>query len=295
LSQYRDFLAEIDGVLARQLFFVCGAMRSGTTWLQVQLDAHPAVRCAGEGHFADKLVRLLQGALNDYNGYLTWKNADAFGEISGFPVFGIDEFRHLAATAILTLLAGLSRTKPAATALGEKTPDTINYLPLFDDLFPAAKFVHIVRDGRDAAVSAWYHSLRVSPDWLGQTYASMESYVAQCAKEWADEMTRWAAFAELRPERSLAVRYEDLLSAPAETLAGVFRFLGVDAAPAIVEACCARGSFASLSGGRKAGEEDRGSFFRKGVAGDWRTQLDDASQRLFLDQAGDWLRRYGYA
>ncbi len=214
--------------------------------------------------------------------------------MAGFPQFGIDEFRHLSATAILALLAGLAQAKPAATAVGEKTPDNINYLPVLGDLFPAAKFIHVVRDGRDSAVSAWFHNLRVAPDWLRQTYASRDAYFDQCAREWADEMARWTAVAEQRPDRCLAVRYEDLLAAQGQTLAPVLRFLGVDSGTEAVAACCAGGAFATVSGGRTAGEEDRGSFFRKGVAGDWRNHLDAANQRVFLDKAGPWLRRFGY-
>jgi hypothetical protein len=49
-----------------------------------------------------------------------------------------------------------------------------------------------------------------------------------------------------------------------------------------------------LSGGRNPGEENRDSFFRKGVPGDWRRHFGDAVAAEFREQAGTWLDRFGY-
>ncbi len=62
-----DFLATLQSALTRRWFFICGAQKSGTTWLQRILDAHPQVRCRGEGHFFSELSRLLGQSFSSYN------------------------------------------------------------------------------------------------------------------------------------------------------------------------------------------------------------------------------------
>ncbi|MFP6691035.1 MAG: sulfotransferase, partial [Alphaproteobacteria bacterium] len=46
-----------EAVYAKPLFFICGAIKSGTTWLQLMLDAHPDIACRGEGHLPNMLCR----------------------------------------------------------------------------------------------------------------------------------------------------------------------------------------------------------------------------------------------
>ena len=50
--------------------------------------------------------------------------------------------------------------------------------------FPRAKFIHLVRDGRDCAVSGWFHNRRISPDWLNGAHPSLDAYSAATAVEW---------------------------------------------------------------------------------------------------------------
>ena len=75
MSDYEAQVSLIEAVLERQLFFVAGLGKSGTTWLELILNAHPDVCCHGEGHFADRLLPDLNGAINRYNGYLKHNNA----------------------------------------------------------------------------------------------------------------------------------------------------------------------------------------------------------------------------
>jgi hypothetical protein len=46
---------------------------------------------------------------------------------------------------------------------------------------------------------------------------------------------------------------------------------------------------------RKAGSEDSASFFRKGVAGDWRNVFTERDQRIYEEMAGDTLQQMGYS
>jgi hypothetical protein len=96
---------------------------------------------------------------------------------------------------------------------GDKTPHYVAHVPLLADLFPRARFVHIVRDPRDCASSAekaWGNS------------------PLRTAQEWTDQVTAGrAAGARLGPARYHELRYEDLLADVQGTLRGIFDFLGV--------------------------------------------------------------------
>jgi hypothetical protein len=122
----------------------------------------------------------------------------------------------------------------------------------------------------------------------------MDAYVAAIAGEWAENVGAGSRFGEALPERYLAIRYEDLAAEPAPVLTRVLDFLGAEAGPEVLAACLGAGSFQTMSGGRAAGQESRDSFFRKGVAGDWKNHFTAETALLFEEKAGEWLERYGY-
>jgi hypothetical protein len=90
------------------------------------------------------------------------------------------------------------------------------------------------------------------------------------------------------------VRYEDLLERPNEEVQRLLGFLGVDADERLVEHCVSSASFEKLSRGRERGQEDPSSFYRKGVAGDWKNHFTEEDRRVFKEEAGELLIRLGY-
>jgi hypothetical protein len=49
--------------------------------------------------------------------------------------------------------------------IGKNTPDNVHYLLILGRLLPQARLIHVIRDGRDSAVSGWFHNLPVSEEW----------------------------------------------------------------------------------------------------------------------------------
>jgi|SRR5580658_588822 hypothetical protein len=293
-GSYDALQAEIAALRQRQLFFIGGAAKSGTTWLQLLLDRHPAISCKGEGHFPSFLLPALMNAILEYNELIARKNRTVFGELpGGYPQLGQEQIAYLLTTAIELQLSAPA-SDPAIRVIGEKTPDNVRFFPQLQAVFPSAKFIQIVRDGRDCAVSGWFHNLRTAPDWLRENFASMEAYITRTAGDWAENVGAGTRFGAARPQSYLAIRYEDLVAEPVPVLARVLNFLGVSADLEILDLCLDAGAFETLSGGRRPGEEDRNSFFRKGVSGDWRNYFTAETSRRFEAAAGEWLERYGY-
>ncbi len=277
----------------KQIFFIGGAARSGTTWLQLLLDAHPEIGCAGEGHFINKLAPLLHSAFNQHCVFLNKKNSTVFGEIGGYPVLSHQDFLYLL-SACISLFLLKKNGRGSARAIGEKTPDNVAHFDELRDLFPNAKFIHIVRDGRDCAVSMWYHNERIEPGWGKRRFGSLEQFASVVADRWAADLVTALTFSQRHPHSILQIRYEDLLLQTIDKLSDLCAFLGVDADKALLARCAETASFSNLSGGRNAGDEDRSSFFRKGSPGDWRIHLGQKAQAEFRSRAGLWLDHFGY-
>jgi hypothetical protein len=294
MFDYDAVQAAISDLRKKQIFFIGGVMKSGTTWLQLLLNAHPEVSCNGEAHFTRGLAPLLRSALDQHRQLILDKNKSIFNELQGYPCLAEDDFQYLLASCIVLFLLRQSKEKVAARAVGEKCPKNVLTFDVLNALFPTAKFIHIIRDGRDCAVSGWFHNIRVSPDWTTKKHGSMDAYVLSFIDGWAKDVAAALAIADANPTRVRQVRYEDLMANTERVLANVLNFLNVDTGKVVLAQCRSAASFETLSG-RAAGDESLGSFFRKGVVGDWRNHISKDLDAAICMRAGAWLDRFGYS
>jgi sulfotransferase family protein len=293
MFDYNSMHASIATLRQKQIFFVGGSPKSGTTWLQLLLDAHPSVSCSGEGRFPSLLWSDLKQALDHYDRAIETDNKELFNELEEYQRLTQDDIYYIFASCIAVLLLKQSKHK-LARAIGDKTPANVRAFAGLAALFPRAKFIQIVRDGRDCAVSGWFHNLR-NPDWTPLNRGSLTAYVSAFSELWVSDLAMAQEFADAHPDRIRRIRYEDLARDTEGILAGLFEFLGVEVDPSVLAHCRTEASFAKRTGGRNPGEENRQSFFRKGMAGDWRNHLSDEQNALFRERAGTWLDRFGYA
>ncbi|MCA1729871.1 MAG: sulfotransferase domain-containing protein, partial [Actinobacteria bacterium] len=91
----------------------------------------------------------------------------------------------------------------------------------------------------------------------------------------------------------LEIRYEDLLQDAPGTLGQVLKLLRTSRGDRTIEYCIRAGDFERVSS-RQRGEEDSRSFFRKGVAGDWRGVFTERDRDIYEGLAGDQLINMGY-
>ncbi|MGB0748404.1 MAG: sulfotransferase family protein [Magnetospiraceae bacterium] len=277
------------------VFFVCGAPKSGTTWVQRIFDAHPEIVCSGEGHFVELLTNPLSETIRKYNTHMAKVTERVYGGEAYYAPFSQQDFDALCRLFLVNRMA-LRVQDENVSWIGDKTPRYTLFLPSLHRLFPQARFVHIVRDPRDVAVSRLHHGYRIGMEGaLTPGHDHFKNLIKNAAAAWRDNIGAVKSFRVEKRAPLLEIRYEELLAEPAARFTAMYGFLSVAADPETVTAGIAETDFETMTGGRKRGEEDPKSFFRKGVAGDWKERLDDWAVDLIGKQCGALMADYGYS
>lgn len=238
-------------------------------------------------HLAEPLTEAMAG----WQRAVAAKNAAVFRGIGGFDLPQPDDANYVIGTAVLLAMHRQCAGQTYA-AIGEKTPENVFLFARLKRLFPAARFIGIVRDPRDVLNSAWHFFHAANAD---REQDDAKLAFVRVALPSLQEGTRvMLALAEQYPGECAIVTYERMLRATPAVAAELFRFLGVSDDDDLVAACVADTSFAALSGGRAAGETQEGSFFRKGVAGDWRSTFSPAMNDMILRELGWMFPRFGW-
>lgn len=206
-------------------FFVLGVDRSGTTLLRLILNAHSQLAIPTESHFLATLMDelpLREPLTPEQSGAacrivceeprfrMNWhvEEAELRAAVSRLETPRLADV----ADAVYTLEIAASG-KPR---WGDKTPLYLRRIPDLAAAFPDARFVHLVRDGRDVSMS-----LRKT-GWRGRTVNAVARYWGEGVRE-ADE-----AGGALGSGRYLRVAYEDLVLDAEPSVTRICEFLGVD-------------------------------------------------------------------
>ena len=198
-------------------FFIVGSARSGTTLLRVILNAHPNVTVPPESRFVTELWRhssevsaeRFLSALEQHRQFQSWN----------LPIEAVrtelnDRETVPYAVAIEAVYAAYAK-RVGKERWGDKTPRYVEHIPFISELFPQARFVHLVRDGRDVALS--YAKVPFGP-----------KTVAKAAALWALRVCLGVSEGRrLGSDRYKEIRYEDLVDAPEQTTRSLCEFLGI--------------------------------------------------------------------
>ena len=179
-------------------------------------------------------------------------------------------------------------TKPEATHVLDKFPGNGPHIEAIKEFFPQAKFVHIIRDGRDVAVS-----MNAARDEIGYP---MGGPMRTLGTRWSNHV-RAAQKASKWPEAYLELRYEQLLSTPEAELQRVYQFCGLPASDELVRSVVDANKIDKLRKSRAmpvAGVKAPPGHFRKGEAGGWRSAMTPMERRAFAQTANPLMLELGY-
>ena len=202
--------------LASALVFVAGPLRSGSTLMTLMLDRHSCIKNPGEFDFLFDAFGVdgglaaaqsmtsegLDDFYSDHRGYLS--SPKKLGPAAQVP----QRLRELVgryAEGVPRLALSIHRNFVSA-----------------HELFPQARFIHILRDARDCAKSA------VAAGFAGNVYHGLGP--------WMDSEESWdRLLSRLRPDHYLEVRYEELVAEPERVLTRICNFLGLTYEPQMLD------------------------------------------------------------
>jgi hypothetical protein len=210
---------------------VLGVSRSGTTLLKEMLDASSTLAIPSESYFIPQLWDR-HGARPSTEAILEDLGRLARVREWGVAVGEVRDRLPAGATfsAVIEAVYACYAGARGKERFGDKTPTYMQHLELLERVFPGAQYVHIVRDGRDAALSFLAMRRRPRFNW------SRPRGVAGFACAWRLEVTRARRFGQtLAPGRYYELRYEDLVAEPSRRLAEVCAFLGLELEPAMLD------------------------------------------------------------
>jgi len=272
--------------LASSPILIVGAPRSGTTWVQRLLLGDP--RCCGsqESHFFVTFGRVLRdfdhkAALARPHGLACyWQRADL-----------VDELRRLWRRSMRALI----ERNPTAEVLVEKTPDHACWLDVIDEILPAARVVHVVRDSRAVCASLLHASRQ---PWGGPWAPSTATAAAAKWREHVEAAEQSGA--RLGSDRFLRLHQEDLLEDPAGEMERLWRFAGLAVEPARLSAIA---DTAAKPGGpafemtgelEGAARPEPDGFARGGDPDRWRRELGPWQRWVVWRETAAAMRRLGY-
>ena len=263
---------------------VLGVRRSGTTLLRVMLDRNPVLAVPDESYFVPQLARRHRG---------TVEPASFVEDLRRLPTLA--EWGLSADAVAARLRSGMTTGEAIAAVFeayaaergklrwGDKTPLYMQHLPLLERLFPEASFVHLIRDGRDAALSF----LSV-PDGIMTEGWGYPRDAAGFACQWATEVRAARALGErVGPGRYVELRYEALVADPAGALLRACSFAGLEYDEAML------GYVGRTESARKEHQQRLNEPPRVGVR-DWSTEMPVGDREAFEAVAGDLLAELGY-
>lgn len=290
-----------------ELHFIISAPRSGSTWLTTALNGHPEI-FATEQRLFGNFCEIWQNNDGTTAPRITFdKYAEAFGthyfhqfmnrDYASF----VEDFKQ----SFVKFLCHFGTGRTGKRMIVDKItpyPGTAQYvLSEIRRMFPEAKIIHLVRDGRDVLTSGTF-------DWLLKDAEGTDRYEfyfnpipgmrlerffdAKVIKKWAADWCETIdLFADTDPDARIT--YEEMKDDMPAALTRLFESLGVDVAPEIGQKCAAASTFQKMSG-RPPGLEDPTAKARKGIVGDWKNYFTLADGELFDALAGEQLQSMGY-
>jgi Sulfotransferase family len=308
-------IADVKVFFPMPKFFILGHSRSGNTLLMRLVRLHPEVHANYQGTFFSRPPGL--ASLVDTPEVEKW-----FTRGTNLWNRGRDlSPRVLRSISDFIMESDARHAGPTKHIVGDKSPTTITHGQAVRDMFqiyPDARMIYIVRDGRDVMVSDRFRnfveekflrkgdeeliaSFRRTPELFtsGRCSIFTESWLRdhhQGAPSWSINLKESRAEGRrLYGDRYFEIRYEDILADPVRELTKLWLFLGVKRIPASLEKALKNEIAVNPD---ETWQEKRNhslaAILPKGRAGNWKTFFSQQDRKIFKEIAGGQLIEWGY-
>ena len=268
--------------------FIVGCPRSGTHLLRNMLRSHPNLSFPGESHFIPKFYKAFGDPKSE-------KEAKTLASIilnlqwiqPWYLSMDIGSFAHdRTYTQVVRRIFEAWAQKENKERWGDKTPQYVTEMPVLLELFPGGKFIHIIRDGRDVALS-----------WLRLNFGPTNIFTA--ARQWQYFVSTGQRVGRSLPaDTYLEIRYEKLLVQAREVMDNICSFINepfceklLKPDPLILDYPARKLMFGrftpSYNNALKTTVVDKNSS-------KWKSQMPWSDQAIFESVAGNLLKSLGY-
>jgi hypothetical protein len=301
---------EIKQFFPREKFFIFGHARSGTTLLMRLVRLHPEVHCNYQAHFFTRQP-LLKSLVNtpDAEEWLTRKS-NRWNQ-------GRD-LSPLILRAAADFIMERDAAREGKRIVGDKSPSSTIHGQAVRDLhavYPDARLIYIVRDGRDVLISERFRNLVEESKFLkaedkriieelrkdktpfmnGTRSIFTENVIRRVASGWVKNLQEIEDEGrKLFGERYCSLRYEDLLAHPFDEMQRLWNFLGVEADSAMEKVIIDEMSSNPDEEWQAKRNEDIASFLPKGQAGNWQRLFTPRDKVVFKEVVGEMLVKWKY-
>jgi hypothetical protein len=304
-------VAEIKQFFPREKFFIFGHARSGTTLLMRLARLHPEVHCNYQAHFFTR--RPLLKSMVDSPEAEEWLTRKSNRWNQG------RDLSPLVLRASADFIMERDAAREGKSIVGDKSPSSTIHGQAVRDayaVYPDAKLVYIVRDGRDVLISERFRNFVEESKYLtaedkriiedlrkdqtqftnGTRSIFTETFIRRVAKGWAANLKETEDEARrLYGENYFGLRYEDLLNDPFREMSRLWKFLGVKKIGKSLE----KKIRAEMSSNpdeewQSKRNENISSFLPKGQAGNWQRLFTARDKEVFKEVAGEMLVKWRY-
>jgi LPS sulfotransferase NodH len=303
-------VAEIKQFFLREKFFIFGHARSGTTLLMRLVRLHPEVHCNYQAHFFTR--QPLLKSFVDTPEAEEWLSRKSNRWNRG------RDLSPLLLRAAADFIMERDAAKEGKRIVGDKSPSSTIHGQAVRDLhavYPDAKLVYIVRDGRDVLISERFRNLVEESRFLkaedqriikalrrdpaeftnGTRSIFTEAVIRRVAGGWVKNLQETDDEGHrLFGKNYCSLRYEDLLAQPFREMQRLWRFLGVEAESALEKAIVDEMSSNPDEEWQTKRNEDIASFLPKGQAGNWQRLFTRQDKALFKEIASEMLIKWKY-
>lgn len=308
-------VAEAKAFFPLEKFFIFGHARSGTTLLTRLVRLHAQVHCNYQAHFFTRQPLLEALVAEEDVGMWLSRRSNRWNQGRDLSPLVL----RAAADFIMERDARRAGKGNPGCIVGDKSPNSLldgDAVRQLVKVYPDARLVFIVRDGRDAAVSHRFQAfidrpqhlntddLRIRDEFIrdatpfvsGQRSIFTEKSLAQAARGWVHNVVETdKAARELLPESYHSLRYEDLLTSTWETMRTLWATLGADiTSPGLKEALDAELQENPDADWQQEKASDIASALTKGQRGTWRELFTPHDRQIFEEIAGGTLAEWGY-
>ena len=303
-------VAEIRQFFPREKFFIFGHARSGTTLLMRLVRLHPDVHCNYQAHFFTR--QPLLKSLVDTPEVEEWLKRKSNRWNQGH------DLSPVVLRAAADFIMERDAVREGKMIVGDKSPSSTIHGQAVRDLhaiYPDAKLIYIVRDGRDVLISERFRNLVEESKFLkpedkriveelrkdqsqfmnGTRSIFTESVIRRVAAGWMKNLQETEDEGRrLFGENYWSLRYEDLLTHPLREMRNLWTFLGVQTDHSLDKAIFDEMASNPDEEWQTRRNEDIASFLPKGHAGNWRMLFTAKDKAIFKEVAGDMLVKWKY-